>query len=291
MKTERRKLRALAATFLFPGLGQIYVGNWSKGLLVGLVFNVWIVLFCYVSILVPTRLMLSVLVLGLLGLLFLFIWACVDATRSARKQNVDYELKGFNSWFVYVSYFLAMSFFVSRPVIQYVRSDFVEAYKVPSESMIPSVQSGDHILVDKNYNKPMQKPVRRGDVVVFVQPNNRTTIYIKRILGLPGDTVEFKGADVWVNGKSIGGEKSESGLAYSVTWDPNVQVRADSKVTVPNGMVFCVGDNRDHTNDSRNFGPVPIVDIIGKVKQVWLSPRPEGGFRWDRIGTVLDVNP
>ena len=144
---------------------------------------------------------------------------------------------------------------------------------------------------------------------MFVYPNDRTTIYVKRVIGLPGDEVEIDGTDLRINGKSIRGEEvkalgnpeldrmlsdhvayKEHGEKgdYVVLWKrdrpPNSQ-----RITVPNGSVLVLGDNRDESVDSRSFGPVSLTDLIGRPRQVWFS-RGTGGLRLGRFGLRLDSN-
>jgi len=121
---------------------------------------------------------------------------------------------------------------------------------------------------------------------------------VKRIIGLPGDKIEMKGTDVLVNGKTIVDgtpdntsdhltvhERAESGDIYTVFWKPN-SAGSNLSVTVPDGQIFILGDNRDDAVDSRKFGTVPVADVNGVAKQVWYSTGDAGL----RIGKWVGVN-
>jgi signal peptidase I len=125
-------------------------------------------------------------------------------------------------------------------------------------------------------------PIRRGDVVVLVNPNERYQDHIKRVVALPGDVVDLRDDDVVVNGQRLPHETAaREGLAWEINGDaryeialdaiadPLVRLRAPTSVTVPNGHCFVLGDNRHRSLDSRDYGPVPLVDVIGRVDLVW----------------------
>ena len=163
--------------------------------------------------------------------------------------------------------------------------------------MVPSLQPGDFIFTNMNYNCPnCLWGIERGDVAVFVFPNNRTQYYIKRIVGIPGDEVSVNSGVVSINGKELGQiEANESnsstkivtesidGRAWEVKPGDNSQ---NTTLTVKPGHVFVLGDNRSESNDSRQFDQVPLADVVGRARQVWFSMNKDG-IQWDRIGRSL----
>jgi signal peptidase I len=140
---------------------------------------------------------------------------------------------------------------ISSAVYDYVRHNFIEAFRIPSASMEPAVMKGDRVLADKTAYHRMGP--KKGDIVIFVYIDDRSKRYIKRIDALPGDTIT---------------------LANGV------------KQTVPHGSIYVLGDNREHSDDSRKFGFVPLADVIAKVRQVYYSSG-EDNIRWNRIGRTL----
>jgi len=137
-----------------------------------------------------------------------------------------------------------------------------KTYRIPSGGMIPTLRIGDHIIADNEYYK--NKSITRGDVVVFLYPEDETKIFIKRIIGLPGDLIEIKEKKVYINGKLFP-------EPYIIHGDPTIyssktQPRDNfEKIVVPIGSYFIMGDNRDFSLDSRYFGSIEKRVILGKA--------------------------
>lgn len=142
-----------------------------------------------------------------------------------------------------------------------------QAYSIPSTSMLPGLEVKDRVLVNKlSY---VAHDVNRGDVVVFDRPPNAIgphDVLIKRVIGLPGERVDFIGGEVYVDDQLV----QESYIAsQSDTWPlagiPNCINGSVSSCTVPEGHVLVLGDNRARSTDGRSFGPVPIDSIVGRA--------------------------
>lgn len=193
-----------------------------------------------------------------------------------------------------------------------IRTFFIQAYKIPSGSMEPTLLIGDHILVNKlDFGlrmpdslfgaKPLSgiipygqyvfrlEPIHRGDVVVFVFPPDPTKDFIKRVIGVGGDTVEVRGKSVYLNGRQMDDphahyEPSESG----VTITPRDHY---GPVVVPKGDVFVMGDNRDRSYDSRFWGFVPDNNVEGRAMVIyWSWDSDDNSFlhiRWSRFGRII----
>ncbi|MBN1881381.1 MAG: signal peptidase I [Deltaproteobacteria bacterium] len=179
-----------------------------------------------------------------------------------------------------------------------------QTYRIPSESMVPTLYPGDQILVCKcSYGVPVPftdvfifglREPSRGDVVVFKFPPDHRVHYIKRLVGMPGDTIEIKNKVLYVNGEVY--DVAEAQYIDPLVM-PGVVSRRDNygPITIPPGAFFMMGDNRDNSNDSRFWGLVREHEIIGRTVMVyWCRDTGDGGFlgrpahiRWDRIGTIL----
>jgi signal peptidase I len=178
-----------------------------------------------------------------------------------------------------------------------VRTFIVQAYKIPSGSMKPTLLVGDHILVNKfiygikiPYFRKILFPVTdplRGDIVVFIYPNDRSKDFIKRVIGLGGDTIEIKNKKIFINGK----EHTDKIGVYSdkVVYPAAMQPRDNyGPVTVPIGTLFVMGDNRDESMDSRFWGFVDLKDVEGKAFIIyWSWNREDQNLRWKRLGNLL----
>lgn len=132
--------------------------------------------------------------------------------------------------------------------------------QVKGSSMYPTFKDGEYILTDK-ISFRMGTP-KRGDVVVFKSPKNADIDFIKRIIGLPGDTVKISGGKVYLNDQLL--DESQY-LDESVYTGPEAFLSEGQTIAVPDGRYFVLGDNRPHSSDSRDFGPVTTEEMIGKV--------------------------
>jgi signal peptidase I len=210
------------------------------------------------------------------------------------------------------------SFFPVLLLVLVLRSFLFEPFRIPSGSMMPTLLEGDFIFVNK-FAYGLRLPVlnskfvdlgepERGDVVVFRLPSDESVNYIKRVVGLPGDVVEYDDRlkQVTVNGEPIpieviGEYPDEFGvdLAIEVLGDAEHEVlltrNSRSKgglYPVPEGFYFVMGDNRDNSKESRYEGVefIPEGNLVGRAERIWMSWRKpsEGGPRWSRIG--LGIN-
>jgi signal peptidase I len=179
----------------------------------------------------------------------------------------------------------------------FIRTFVVQAYKIPSGSMKPTLQIGDHILVTKfNYGVklplirstliPIGKPTR-GDIVVFIYPEDRSKDFIKRLIGLPGDTIEIRDKKILLNG--LPWSDAHGVYVDNLMIPGNVQPRDNfGPVTVPPDSIFVMGDNRDESYDSRFWGFVPMKEVLGKALIIyWSWNQEESNVRLRRIGTIL----
>ncbi|MBU16046.1 MAG: signal peptidase I [Gammaproteobacteria bacterium] len=198
----------------------------------------------------------------------------------------------------------AKSFFPVLLIVLILRSFLVEPFQIPTGSMIPTLEVGDFILVSK-YAYGVRLPVigtkimdvedpKRGEVMVFIPPHE-DKYYIKRVIGLPGDSVRYEDKHLYINGELIDkdyvrdievetGIGPLSGTLYTETLgdvahavqhiDAVGQRRARTTWVIPNGHYFMMGDNRDNSADSREWGTVSEENIVGKAIAVWMHKDP-----------------
>lgn len=201
------------------------------------------------------------------------------------------------------------------------RSFLVEPFRIPSGSMMPTLLVGDFILVNK-YAYGLRLPVlntkildighpKHGDVVVFRFPKDPTTDYIKRVIGVPGDTIRYFNKQLFLNGKLVVSEKQGvyqgtcsgvtssgnthltedlDGVKHSILLDYSEQTALDyeQEVIIKEGEYFVMGDNRDNSNDSRRWGTVPEANLVGKAVIVWMNwDKDSSCWGFDRIGNKI----
>jgi len=179
----------------------------------------------------------------------------------------------------------------------FIRTFIIQAFKIPSGSMKQTLQIGDHILVNKfiygiklpflmTTIVPIKNP-KRDDIIVFKFPEDPDKDFIKRVIGIAGDVVECRNKQVYINHKRLNHD-------YGIHTDSNiisggVQPRDNfGPVVVPENSLFVMGDNRDHSYDSRFWGFVGLKAVRGKALIIyWSWDKENFGVRWNRIGQIL----
>lgn len=210
------------------------------------------------------------------------------------------------------------SFFPVLLLVLVLRSFIFEPFRIPSGSMYPTLEVGDFIVVSK-FSYGLRLPVintkilplgepSRGDVVVFKYPENPRINYIKRVVGLPGDTVSYRNKTVYINGQRQdidyqGLFSYKNGYGQTATVERYTETLgdiqhdmlinsqrspSDGEWRVPEGHYFVMGDNRDDSKDSRYWKYLPEENLVGKAKFIWLHLDIGGnGFDAARIGTKI----
>lgn len=188
---------------------------------------------------------------------------------------------------------LSKSFFPVLFIVLVLRSFLVEPFQIPSSSMVPSLEVGDFILVNK-YAYGIRLPVigtkvfdigepERGDVMVFFPPDDHR-YFIKRVIGLPGDKISYVNKEIIINGQVMEQEliaelpparplysrlREDLGTVQHIV-QQRIGSADDRHFTVPEGHYFVMGDNRDNSSDSRVWGSVPEANIVGKAFAIWM---------------------
>ena len=210
----------------------------------------------------------------------------------------------------------ARSFFPIIVIVLLIRSFLFEPFRIPSDSMMPTLLDGDFIFVNK-FTYGLRLPVlnneivamgepQRGDVVVFRLPSDPSTNYIKRLVGLPGDHIIVRDKRVYVNGEEQ--EVRLDGMSDPYGSTPAAQIglerlgavehrtlyiaerpSVDFNDVVPAGHFFFMGDNRDNSRDSRfpEVGFVPAENVVGKAVRIWLNWNLPAAPIWSRIGEAI----
>ena len=278
-----RRVAAFLVSLFLPAGGHFVLGRWRRGgaLFAGIVL-------CVLS--VPlTR-------VGLLAGLALWIAVCVDVffVRPGRIPGGGRLAVALVFWLIVLLGLRSLT-----------RTYYLEAFKIPAESMEPTLSAGDHLFVEK-----FRRGAERGQLVAFRHPNGSGIIYLSRVIGLAGDRIELRGGALFLNGAEVErtalracsylavrpelpwverqvqcaeetlGETRHGMVALPAPRD-FPEERGDPYV-VPPDAVFVLADNRSNGSDSRFYGPVPLDHIIGRPSFIWWSAADK--VRWGRIG-------
>jgi len=213
-------------------------------------------------------------------------------------------------------------FLIAAVVALFIRQFIVEAFKIPSGSMIPTLTIGDHLLVNKFIYGPRipftdnrlftWKEPQRGEIIVFKYPENEDKNFIKRVIGIPGDKIEIKDGKLFINDQMVqvtslgdyeGKDQSGGAPFYNQpklldeqlgTVKHHILYMRDQSgynfgpKIVPRDSVFVMGDNRDNSQDSRVWGFVKDNKILGRALIIyWSWDGNDHWVRWDRLGTLI----
>jgi len=259
---------------LIPGLGQIYNGQLTKGLIFFL-FDLFIpIFFGLTGVLLTFRGLVIMLVVSIMFILY----AMMDGFIVAKKLK-QYELKKYNNWLSY--YLYAMTVGAIGVFVDISTATGIQTFKIPSTSMNPTIQPGDRVVASLNYYG--NNPIEQGDIVIFKSPEGE--IWNFRVVALPNDSVEVKDGKVYINNtlseltlikeyilddreviqyqEYINERKTIKTLRFKK--DLVSDAETFEKVKVPDNEYFLMGDNRDNALDSRFIGTIKKADILGRV--------------------------
>ena len=274
MTKKRNPLVAVLFSIFSPGLGFLYVGK--PLLAVGLPL-------AGISILALTswtRLILSPVFVLVLMALAIVVWlgATVAAGVIAHRLG-EVTLLRSQKWYFYIAFIVLSS--VTGSVLQEKRGQWFgyEPYRFPSQSMATTLLHGDFIIA--NTWKYRSNTPKRGEVIVFRFPKDPSVSYAKRVIGTPGDRIVIKSGVVNVNGEPL--EEPYVTSEFNQT-----SSQGTAAFQVPSNAYFVLGDNRDHSNDSRYWGFVPAENLVGSVEYIWFSWDTKTGLRADRIGKIVN---
>ena len=238
---------ALILGMTMPGLGQMYNGEFLKGICFFAIYQMLALIGLRLAVLLPDRLLLVGVGVTLALIVTFYIWTIREA---ACHHTDTTEPKGYNRWYFYLAAWLVGMGGINGAIIDHIRSSTIEAFKIVADSMAPTVLRGDRVLTDKTAYRRMAPQV--GDVVMFINPDDRSKIFIRKIAALPGQPLP----------QSSSGEM------------------------VPHGMAYVLGERPPAAGNSATIGLIPLRDLVGKARQIYWSSGP-GGIRWQRPGTTL----
>ena len=280
------------------GLGELYAGRPQAGIVT------FAVLFLCAAVTIALVFMPltgpALLILSFGIPLCAWIFVLIRAARAARHAPVPYPLQSYNRWYWYVLAVL-FSLLVLQPAVSRVlRSRWIQALRVPSSSMEPTIYAGDYIFASK---RPSARVPQHNGLVLVASATDARLMTIKRVVGLPGDTLAMAAGELIRNGRAMtepyaqtlfpAGEKLSEGRSWHLAHLAN-QSRSTARLYVPDthnwgplvvpaDSVFVLGDNRDNSYDSRYYGAVGMDRLRGRPLAIYFSVR-DYDVRWSRIG-------
>jgi len=296
---------AVLLSLIMPGLGQIYCGKLARGLvftflnLLPLPVTIGLFAMSTSSLLMPAVIAM-ILLAGLIQLM-----AIIDSACLAHNAK-EYVLKDYNKPVVYVL-LLVLITTGSVGSAFYLREQLLEAFRVPVASNYPTILPGDRFIANKIAYKSTDP--KRGDLIVFVNPEDRRINYIKRVVAVAGETWEIRNGELYVNDQKLPRQK----LPESTLDNIRIKIKTDkmeplegdvfeetngdakykifladhktpgdfAKITVPKHHCFVLGDNRNLSQDSRHFGPVLLATVKGRADYLYFPAKD-----WSRFGKI-----
>ncbi len=272
----------IAALLTVPlaGLGHLYAGAPRRALAAWLLAFVTIMLVFPLAVALPTQVGFAVPWVLLLSLEAALI---TDAVRTARRASPTFVPRPYNRWYVYVCLIFFSGQTLHRPLKSFIERHIYRAYRIPSESMAPTILVGDHL-----YATPLRGAIHRGDNVIY--PYSGKT-FVKRVIGLPGDTLSMNSDSLWINGRRVPEPymtpSSDVASPTSVSRHPTMSTWGP--VVVPAHSYFVMGDNRGSSLDSRYFGFVNADSVSERPLGIYFSRDPvSGSIRWKRLGASVE---
>jgi signal peptidase I len=263
-----------------PGLGNLYSGRPLHGLVLHVAVQ-GIVLFLALALLWlpwPVNFLIPVA-----AAIVVTVFVIFDGFRCARAARPGFSLARYNRWHVYILVVAVLAIVVAPEQVLIgspTRAYVMQTFSTATTSMEPTVLLGDHVVVNKGayaFSEP-----KRGDIILYRAMERPQTIFMKRIVGMPGETIEMRNREVFVNGKKI-----DEPYVQSLRPSKDGTFNGDSMAptVIPADAYFLLGDNRDNSLDSRFMGPVQRRQFLGKAKTIYFSSDPETHKpRWNRIG-------
>ena len=306
IKHRRLPWLAVLLSWIMAGLGHIYCGKFVKGLIITFLVCIFIPVFFGALSVGPSSVRMVVVILSFLIFVIIWLFSIIDSWYTAKHTSASYTPKDYNRWYVYLLLVL-MGTGGSTQIAFNIRTTLLEAFRVPAASCYPTIVPNDRLLANKLAYK--NKDPERGDLIVFLNPKDRRQNYIKRVVAIAGDTVEIKDGQLLINNQQLQREKivqselddikiefDDKPLEGEVFEETNGDAQYKiflagpphnkgpndfSKITVPEHHCFVLGDNRNLSFDSRNFGPVPLATIKGKADYLYCPAKD-----WSRFGRI-----
>jgi len=265
-------------TLCVIGLGQVYNGEFRQGVKYYLGSLGLSMVTAFLVLFLPFPMNLLSLVLGFIYFIYIFL----VSWKAAKSRKMNYILKPYNKSYIYIFLIFSCWYIVNPLFSQFTKDNIVHAYRVVATSMSPTILDGDHILVNELIYK-LSMP-HRLDVIVLKYPKNESQYFIKRIIGLPGETIQIHKKQCYINGKPF---REQYVVHAGNNTGSYPELDNFGPFRIPAGSFFVMGDNRDWSMDSRTFGPVRQKKILGRAFMIYWPGSSNGHPVWPRLGKKI----
>lgn len=267
----KEPLLAVMFAVMITGLGQMYAGKIKRGILffcIPLILAIPLILYILNPNTTTNPILLLLLILGVgYG-----IFVIVDAYRCAKAYNISNNLTRNITAGKRILLIVGIIFFafvlnpfkiVAKNIPLYIRNNVAQAFKIPTKTMEPTLLQDDLILADKAIYKKSEP--KRGDLIIFIYPEDTKKMFVKRLVGLPGETIEIKNGSILINGMVL----TEPSFANKYYYNRGDYAKEGQTITIPQDNYFVLGDNSAFSKDSRYWGFVPKKYIVGKAYKIY----------------------
>ncbi len=294
----RRRFPAALLSLGLPGLGEVYAGRPKAAAVTFVLFYMFSAL-SIAAVFAPFS-GISAVIAPISIVLAAWVVVATRAVRAANHAPEPYQLQPYNRWYWYLSAVIINLLVWQPAIVSVIRSNVVQAFRIPSRAMEPTLLVGDFIFASK---RPSARSVSRNDIVIVESPGEDKLWVVKRTVGMPGDTLSMRDGALVRNGvpaaepfiqdidstaassRDVGDGRSWH-LAHLIHGAPSTyhpDMRNWGPILVPPDSVFLLGDNRDESFDSRFYGAVGMDRVRGKPLTIYFSIS-ASSIRWGRIG-------
>jgi signal peptidase I len=305
-KNKRWPWVAVTLSVIMTGLGHIYCGRVIKGLVLAFISCILIPFIFGAFSVSHSTILIAFIIAALLASSVIWLYAIIDSGYIAKRTKESYIPKDYNRWYVYVILIL-LGTGGSSQIAFNVRTFFLQAFRVPVASNYPTMIPNDRFLANKIAYK--NSDPQKGDLIVFTNPQDRRQNYIKRIVAVAGETVEIRNGEIYINDQKLNRRKlpqsTLDNIRITIKRDKIEPLEGDvfeeihgdakykifladhkppadfAKITVPDHHCFVLGDNRNLSYDSRQFGPVLLATIKGRAEYLYFPAKD-----WSRFGKI-----
>ncbi len=266
---KRKPIIAALLSSVTPGLGQVYNGQMIKGIILFFATFLIVILLSLTGLQFHFYGLMALIMITLLFWLFIVAEAWVAATKIK-----EIRLKPYNKWPIYLLIVL-LAFGIDVISTDFLLHDIlgIRGYRIQSGSMQPTLREGDYVMV--NIKHRGSQKMRRGDLVVYKFPEDPSKEFLGRVIGLEGEKLEIQNKWVYVNDRLLQEDYKthEDSRVFTKKDSPDSDFIRDNygPVIIPWGSCFVLGDNRDHSHDSRYWGFLPLKNVTGQASYIYLS--------------------